>query len=100
MVSSAGDHVTALIFRETKEAGMIRVGVGGWNFPPWRGSFYPPGLPQARELEYASGKLTAIEINATFYRTQSAKSFAKWRDETPEDFVFSLKGHRAVVNSK
>ncbi|MEX0853130.1 MAG: DUF72 domain-containing protein [Bauldia sp.] len=79
---------------------MIRVGVGGWTYAPWRGTFYPEGLKQAEELAYAASKLTAIEINGTFYRTQSATSFAKWRDETPDGFVFSVKGHRAVVNKK
>jgi uncharacterized protein YecE (DUF72 family) len=76
----------------------IRVGIGGWNFGPWRGTFYPPGLPAKRELEHASRCLTAIEINGTFYRAQSPASFAKWREETPEGFVFALKGHRAVVS--
>ena len=79
---------------------MIRVGIGGWTYEPWRGTFYPQGLKHADELGYAAGKLTAIEINGTFYRTQSAASFAKWRDETPDGFVFSVKGHRAVVNKK
>ena len=79
---------------------MIRVGIGGWTYEPWRGPFYPPGLKHADELGYASRHLTTIEINGTFYRTQSAKSFAKWRDEAPADFVFSVKGHRAVVNSR
>jgi len=78
--------------------GPIRVGVGGWTFGPWRGLFYPEGLKQADELAYASRHLTSIEINGTFYRTQSAASFRKWRDETPEGFVFAVKGHRAVVN--
>jgi uncharacterized protein YecE (DUF72 family) len=79
---------------------MIRVGVGGWNYAPWRGPFYPPDLKQADELGYASRHLTTIEINGTFYRTQSAASFKKWRDATPENFVFAVKGHRAVVNSR
>jgi uncharacterized protein YecE (DUF72 family) len=79
---------------------MIRVGIGGWTYEPWRGAFYPQGLKHADELRYAASKLTAIEINGTFYRTQSAASFAKWRAETPEGFVFSVKGHRAVVNKK
>jgi uncharacterized protein YecE (DUF72 family) len=79
---------------------MIRVGIGGWTFEPWRGTFYPADLKKAEELRYASRHLTTIEINGTFYRTQSAASFKKWRDETPEDFVFSVKGHRAVVNNK
>lgn len=79
---------------------MIRVGIGGWTYEPWRGAFYPEGLKHADELRYAGERLTTIEINGTFYRTQSAASFAKWRDETPEGFVFSVKGHRAVVNKK
>ena len=79
---------------------MIRVGIGGWTYEPWRGAFYPEGLKHADELRYASSKLTSIEINGTFYRTQSPASFAKWRDETPDGFVFAVKGHRAVVNNK
>jgi uncharacterized protein YecE (DUF72 family) len=78
----------------------IRVGIGGWTYEPWRGTFYPAGLKHADELKYASSKLTSIEINGTFYRTQGPASFAKWRDETPDDFVFAVKGHRAVVNKK
>ena len=76
----------------------IRVGIGGWVFPPWRGAFYPPGLPQARELDYASRRLTTIEINGTFYSTQKPASFRRWHDETPEDFVFSLKGPRFATH--
>ena len=79
---------------------MIRVGIGGWTFAPWRGPFYPKGLPHKDELAFAAGRLTAIEINGTFYRTQSPASFAKWRDETPVGFVFCLKGHRFVTNRK
>jgi uncharacterized protein YecE (DUF72 family) len=79
---------------------MIRVGIGGWTYEPWRGTFYPPDLKQADELSYASRRLTTIEINGTFYRTQSAASFRKWRDQTPDDFVFSVKGHRNIVNSR
>jgi uncharacterized protein YecE (DUF72 family) len=78
--------------------GQIRAGVGGWTFEPWRGVFYPKGLPHARELEYASQHLTSIEINGTFYRTQTPASYAKWRSETPEGFVFSVKGPRYAVN--
>ncbi|HEX2257736.1 MAG TPA: DUF72 domain-containing protein [Afifellaceae bacterium] len=79
---------------------MIRVGIGGWTYPPWRGTFYPADLKQADELGYASRRLTTIEINATFYRTQTPASFRKWRDETPDGFVFSIKGNRNVVNSR
>jgi uncharacterized protein YecE (DUF72 family) len=74
------------------------VGVGGWVFPPWRGVFYPPGLPQARELDYASRRLTTIEINGTFYGAQKPASFRRWHDETPEDFVFSVKGPRFATH--
>ena len=82
-------------------AGEIRVGVGGWTFEPWRdGVFYPKGLPQGRELDYASRKLTLIEINGTFYRTQSAASFAKWRDATPEGFMFSMKALRYTTHRR
>jgi uncharacterized protein YecE (DUF72 family) len=72
-------------------SGRIRAGVGGWNFAPWRNNFYPEKWPQKRELEYASGKLTAIEVNSTFYRPQTAATYANWREQTPEGFVFSLK---------
>ena len=78
----------------------IRVGVGGWVFAPWRGSFYPGGLPQARELEYASRKLTSIEINGTFYGTQKPASFRRWHVETPPGFVFSLKGPRYATHRR
>jgi uncharacterized protein YecE (DUF72 family) len=78
--------------------GAIRIGIGGWVYPPWRGAFYPPGLRQAEELAYASRHVTAIEINGTFYRIQTPASFRKWRDETPDDFVFSLKGPRFLTH--
>jgi uncharacterized protein YecE (DUF72 family) len=79
---------------------MIRVGVGGWSFAPWRDNFYPKGLKHSGELAYAATKLGAIEINGTFHRPQSPASFAKWRDETPPGFVFTIKGHRAVVTPR
>jgi uncharacterized protein YecE (DUF72 family) len=78
----------------------IRVGVGGWTFEPWRNNFYPAGWPKDRELEYASRQLTMLEINGTYYATQKPATFAKWRSETPEDFVFSLKAHRLTTNRK
>lgn len=81
-----------------KETGQIRVGIGGWTFAPWRGAFYPEGLKHAQELAYASARLTAIEINGTFYRTQTAAVFRKWARETPEDFRFSVKAHRYVTH--
>jgi uncharacterized protein YecE (DUF72 family) len=79
---------------------MIRVGIGGWTYAPWRGVFYPKGLPQARELEHASEKLTSIEINGTFYGTQKPASFRRWAEETPDDFVFSLKGPRYATHRR
>ncbi|MEO7055392.1 MAG: DUF72 domain-containing protein [Caldimonas sp.] len=82
------------------KTGDIRVGIGGWTYEPWRGNFYPPGLKHAAELEYASSKLTAIEINATYYRLQSPTSFAKWRDTTPPDFVFAVKASRYCTNRR
>ena len=78
----------------------IRIGVGGWTYEPWRGSFYPDGLAQKRELEYASRKLTSIEINGTYYGSQKPASFVKWHDETPEDFIFALKGPRFATNRR
>lgn len=78
----------------------IRIGIGGWTFEPWRGTFYPPGLTQKRELEHASRQLTSIEINGTFYGSQKPESFAKWHDETPDDFVFALKGPRYATNRR
>jgi uncharacterized protein YecE (DUF72 family) len=79
------------------EKGQIRVGIGGWVFPPWRGTFYPKGVKQADELAHASRQVTAIEINGTFYRLQNPASYKKWHDETPDDFVFSLKGSRFIT---
>ena len=78
----------------------IRIGVGGWTYEPWRGPFYPDGLAQRRELEYASRKLTSIEINGTYYGSQKPESFEKWHDETPEDFVFAVKGPRFTTNRR
>jgi uncharacterized protein YecE (DUF72 family) len=79
---------------------MIRVGIGGWSYEPWEETFYPSDLPAAKQLEYASRHVTAIEINATFYRTQSAASFKKWAAATPDNFVFSVKAPRAAVQRK
>ena len=81
-------------------AGRVRVGVGGWVFEPWRETFYPPGLAKTKELHHASRHLGTIEINGTFYRTQSPATFRKWADDTPEDFVFSVKANRYCVNRK
>jgi uncharacterized protein YecE (DUF72 family) len=78
----------------------IRVGIGGWVFPPWRGVFYPQGLAQSRELAHASRQVTSIEINGTFYGAQKPTSFRKWYAETPEDFVFSVKGPRYATHRR
>jgi len=80
--------------------GAIRIGVGGWTFPPWRGVFYPDDLAQKNELAYASQQLTAIEINGTYYGSQKPESFRKWARETPDGFVFTLKGNRFCTNRK
>jgi len=76
----------------------VRVGIGGWTYPPWRALFYPPKLPQARELEYAAQSFGAIEINATFYGRQSLKSWQTWAAATPDDFQFTVKGSRYCVS--
>ncbi len=82
-------------------SGSIRVGIGGWTYEPWRGGvFYPEGLPQKRELEYAASKMTCIEINATYYGRQKPESFAKWADAAPDGFHFSLKASRHTTQSK
>ena len=81
-------------------AGKIHIGIGGWTYEPWRGVFYPEGLSQKRELEYASRQLTSIEINGTYYSTFKPASWAKWRDETPDGFVFAVKGSRYCTNRK
>jgi len=80
--------------------GKIYVGIGGWTYEPWRGPFYPEGLPHKRELEFASRCLTSIEINGTYYSTFKPASWAKWRDETPDGFVFSVKASRYCTNRK
>jgi uncharacterized protein YecE (DUF72 family) len=79
---------------------MIRVGIGGWVYKPWRGTFFPKGLPQAKELAHASRQVTAIEINGTFYRSQKPDSFRKWAGETPDDFVFSVKAPRYATHRR
>jgi uncharacterized protein YecE (DUF72 family) len=84
----------------TKRTGRIFVGIGGWTFEPWRGVFYPKGLPHAKELPYAAERLTSIEVNGTFYRTQAPATFRKWASEVPDGFVFALKGPRYAVNRR
>jgi uncharacterized protein YecE (DUF72 family) len=81
-------------------SGAIRIGIGGWTFEPWRGAFYPEGLSQKRELEFASRALTSIEINGTYYSTFKPDSWRKWRDETPDGFIFAVKASRFCTNRK
>ncbi|HET8876983.1 MAG TPA: DUF72 domain-containing protein [Casimicrobiaceae bacterium] len=80
------------------KTGEIRIGISGWRYPPWRGTFYPEGLPQRRELEYASRHVATIEINGSFYSLQRPEFYARWRDETPDNFVFSVKAPRFITH--
>jgi uncharacterized protein YecE (DUF72 family) len=80
------------------QSGKIRVGIAGWRFDGWRGGFYPEDLPQKRELEFASRKLSSIELNGTFYSTQKPQSFLAWKKETPDDFVFAIKGSQFITH--
>jgi uncharacterized protein YecE (DUF72 family) len=80
--------------------GRVHVGVSGWTYPPWRGDFYPKGLPQREELAHAASRLTSIEINGSFYALQKPESYRKWRDQTPDDFVFAVKGSRFITHMK
>jgi uncharacterized protein YecE (DUF72 family) len=81
-------------------AGDIRIGIGGWTYAPWRDNFYPEGLVQRRELEFASRHVTAIEVNGTWYGAQKPATYAKWRDEVPDGFVFSAKAPRRITHSR
>jgi uncharacterized protein YecE (DUF72 family) len=81
-------------------AGDIRIGIGGWTYAPWRDNFYPKGLVQRRELEFASRHVTAIEVNGTWYGAQKPATYAKWRDEVPDGFVFSAKAPRRITHSR
>lgn len=80
--------------------GRIHTGIGGWNYAPWRGVFYPKGLAHTKELRYAGEHLTSIEINSTFYGTQKPATFKKWAGEVPDGFIFSLKGPRFATNRR
>jgi len=83
-----------------KGSGAVRIGIGGWSYEPWRGSFYPAKHPQKRELEYASRRLTSIEINSTYYRAQTPDVYAGWYEQTPDSFVFSVKAPRYATHRK
>jgi uncharacterized protein YecE (DUF72 family) len=78
----------------------VRVGISGWRYPGWRGDFYPRGLPQRRELEYAASRLTSVEINGSFYSLQRPESYRRWRSEVPADFEFAVKGGRFITHLK
>jgi uncharacterized protein YecE (DUF72 family) len=82
------------------DPGPLHVGISGWRYPPWRGVFYPPGLVQRRELEYASRSLASVEVNGSFYALQRPSSYEQWRAQTPAGFVFSVKGPRFVTHMK
>jgi uncharacterized protein YecE (DUF72 family) len=82
------------------DSGTIRVGVGGWDYDPWRESFYPPGLPKSKMLAYMAERLTAIEINATYYKLQKPELFARWAKEVPDGFKFAIKGSRYCSNRR
>ena len=81
-------------------SGSIYVGIGGWDFDPWRGTFYPPGLPKTKQLEYAASHLTATEINATHYKLQTPDLFARWAKAVPDGFKFAVKASRFCTNRK
>ena len=83
---------------QPKKSGEVRIGISGWRYKGWRGVFYPKGLPQRRELEYAARIFGSIELNGTFYSLQRPQSFARWADATPEDFVFAVKGSRYITH--
>jgi uncharacterized protein YecE (DUF72 family) len=78
----------------------VRIGISGWTYPPWRGVFYPPGLAHRKELAYAAEKLSSIEVNGSFYALQRPESYQRWRAETPQDFVFSVKAGRFITHMK
>jgi uncharacterized protein YecE (DUF72 family) len=86
--------------RSMAKTGRIYCGIGGWNFAPWRGVFYPEGLAQAKELSYAGERLTSIEINATYYGSQKPETFRRWAREVPDGFIFSVKGSRFTTNRR
>jgi uncharacterized protein YecE (DUF72 family) len=81
-------------------AAEIRIGISGWTYAPWRGAFFPKGLPQRGELAYASSIFPSIEINGTFYGLQRPATFAAWAEQVPDDFVFAVKGSRFITHIK
>lgn len=91
-------ETTAAPHARTTAPPSVRIGISGWRYAPWRGVFYPPGLAQRRELEFASRMLPTIELNGSFYSLQRPEHYARWRDETPDGFVFAVKGSRYVTH--
>ncbi len=83
-----------------KRSGELRIGISGWRYAGWRGKFYPKGLPHRRELEYASGAFNSVEINGSFYSLQRPSSYQRWYSETPDDFLFAVKGGRFITHMK
>src|SRR4051812_15123062 len=86
--------------KKSKAPGHTRIGISGWRYGGWRGKFYPKHLPQRRELEYASNMFNSIEINGSFYSLQRPSSYRRWHDETPDDFLFAVKGARFITHMK
>jgi uncharacterized protein YecE (DUF72 family) len=84
----------------SKRLGELRIGISGWRYPGWRGKFYPKGLPQHRELEFAGGAFNSIEINSSFYSLQRPSSYQRWYEATPTDFMFAVKGGRFITHMK
>jgi uncharacterized protein YecE (DUF72 family) len=82
------------------KTGDLRIGISGWRYKPWRGVFYPSGLPQKKELAFAAGAFNSIEINGTFYSLQSPESFGRWASETPTNFLFAVKGPRYITHMR
>jgi uncharacterized protein YecE (DUF72 family) len=80
--------------------GRVRIGISGWNYPKWRGVFFPPGLPQKSELAFASRQVDSIEINGSFYSLLRPESVVRWYEQTPEDFTFAVKGSRYITHMK
>ena len=100
MIDTFGARAQGHTGRGETTSGTIRIGISGWRYPPWRGVFYPPDLAQRRELEYASRRFATIEINGSFYSLQRPESYLSWAAQTPDDFLFSVKGPRFVTHLK
>ena len=100
MSPAAATRRAAATSEDPARRGQIRIGISGWRYGGWRGSFYPKGLRQRDELAYAAGHFDTIEINGTHYSLQRPEYFAQWHDETPDGFVFTIKGSRFITHLK